>query len=346
MDFKLTRRQFQASAAAALAVSAKGVPAVAQEQTELVFNYYPPQRGPMFNNGILPWTKAIEEASQGTLKITIPSAALGPPDKALDVVEDGVADIGIISMVAREEQLSLYLLGDIPLLAETSKGAAIAAWETHEKFFAEKDQFVDTIPLVLWMLAPNALISNEHALLSAEDFDGFKIHMQGKNRIQIFQNLGAVPVPGPGRDQFEYVSSGVADGTAQPLGAAAILGMTNASKHVTQVPGGVGRVPFGLVINRDRFEGLPEIAQRAIIESSGLPMAAKFGSLWDGMDAAGLEKFKEAGVEIHAAPDALIEDIRAASAFQTDDWLAAADAAGVDGQAALEFYKETAAANK
>lgn len=344
MTLKLTRRSFQ-MAAAAMALSA--VPTViAAEPIELIFNYYPPQQGPLFKNVIKPWARAVEESSEGTLKITIPTAAMGPPGKALDLVQDGVADIGVLSVVGKEEQLSLYLLGDIPLLAETSKGASIAAWKTHERFFADAGQFVETIPLTLWMLAPNSLVSNKNAILSPEDFNGFKMHTEGMNRIRIFENLGATPVPGPGRDQFEYVSSGVADGTAQPIGAAAILGLTNASKAVTTVPGGVGRVPFGLVINRDRFEGLPEIAQQAILSNSGVKTATKMGIGWDQVDAMGLKRFKEAGIDVHVASEDLVAAIREASAFQVDEWLANAAAAGVDGQAAMDYYKEVAAANK
>ncbi len=343
MTHKLTRRAFKTLAAAALATSAITAPAAA-EPTELLFNVFIPRPAPLYKNALEPWARAVEEASNGTLKITIPAASMAPPKKQYDIVQDGVADIATASVQFKRKQLPLDLIGTLPLIAGSAKGASVAAWETHQKFFAEKDQWGDFKLLSLFSLGEPAILSGDKALTSVDDLKGVKILAVGKDKVDTWKNLGASPVGGDGKKPFEIVSSGVADGVTVPLGTGVTQGLLPVTKQVTTVPGGMGgRAVFGLFMNRDRFEGLPEEAQKALTETSGATLARQIGGIMDKIDNTGREKFEAKGAVVTEATPEFVEAIGEAGKFIKDNWMAAAEKSGVDGNAAMEYFKEIAA---
>jgi len=238
------------------------------------------------------------------------------------------------------------MIAGIPLIAPTATGASTAAWDTHQKFFADAGQWKDFVPLTLFTLGAPAILSNDRPLLSKEDLSGFKILAVGKDKIGTWKNLGATPVGGSGQKPFEVVSSGVADGTTNPLGTAVTQGLLEATKNVTLVPGGMsGRAVFAIFISRDRFEGLSQVAKDALTSTSGSALAEKVGGIMDKIDGSGLKKFQNKGIAIHEASPEFIADINAAGEFITDNWKATATKAGVDADAALAHFKSIAGSN-
>ena len=342
MTMTFIRRAFGAFAGLAVAATALSAPAVAQE--ELIFNVFIPRPAPLYKNALEPWAREAESASNGALKITIPTSSLAPPKQQFDIVQDGVADISVAPLTFRRKQLGLNMIAAIPLIADAAAGASVAAWETHQAYFADAGQWKEFVPLTFFTLGAPAILSNAHPILSKEDLTGFKVLAVGKDKIGTWQNLGATPVGGSGQKPFEVVSSGVADGATNPLGTAVTQGLLEATQHVTLVPGGMGgRAAFAVFISRDRFEGLSEEAQNALTSTAGAKLAAKIGGIMDKIDGSGLAKFQDKGIAVHTASDEFVAEINAAGAFITDAWMEAATAAGVDAKAALEHFRSVAA---
>jgi TRAP-type C4-dicarboxylate transport system substrate-binding protein len=346
MKTKLALRTLGALSAASLLLSALATTVYAAPE-ELIFNVFIPKNAPLYKKGLRPWASEVEAASNGSLKISIPTSSLAPPKKQYDIVQDGVADISVAPLAFRKKKLSLDTIGGIPLIAPTATGASIAMWDTHEKFFADAGQWKEFVPLALFTLGSPSILSNKGAIKSKADLDGFKMLAVGKDKIKTWKNLGATPVGGAGQKPFEFLSSGVTDGATNPLGTAVVQGLLEASKHVTLIPGGFGgRAQFAIFIGRDRFEGLSKEAQEALTSTSGRLLSAKLGGIMDGHDAFGLKKFKEKGLAIHEASENLLKDINDASAFVEVNWLKAAKKHDVDGPAALAYFREVAAAQK
>lgn len=327
----------------ALAATTFVTPAVAEE--ELIFNVFIPRPAPLFKNALEPWAREVEAASNGALKITIPTSSLAPPAKQYDIVQDGVADLSVAPLAFKRKKLGLDMLAALPLISKTAKGASVAAWETHVKYIAEAGQWKDFVPLTLFTLGAPAILSNTNAINSTDDLKGFKVLAVGKDKIGTWKNLGATPVGGSGQKPFEILSSGVADGATNPLGTAVTQGLLEATQHVTLVSGGMGgRATFALFISRDRFEGLTEEAQNALTSTSGAALAEKIGGIMDKIDGSGLKKFKDKGIEIHTANTDFVSAITEAGAFIEKNWKEAATKAGVDAEAALEHFRGIAGA--
>lgn len=315
-------------------------------QEELIFNVFIPRPAPLYKNALEPWAREVEAASNGALKITIPTSSLAPPAKQYDIVQDGVADISVAPLAFKRKKLGLDMLAALPLISETAKGASVAAWETHVKHTAAAGQWKDFVPLTLFTLGAPGILSNAGAITSTDSLKGFKVLAVGKDKIGTWKNLGATPVGGSGQKPFEVVSSGVADGATNPLGTAVTQGLLETTQHVTLVPGGMGgRATFALFISRDRFEGLSEEVQNALVSTSGAALASKIGGIMDKIDGSGLKKFKDKGIEIHNADEAFVSAINEAGAFIEKAWIEAATKAGVDAQAALAHFRDVASAH-
>ena len=124
MILKFTCRALAALSAVAIAVSALVSPAAAQD--ELIFNVFIPRPAPLYKNALEPWAREVEAASNGALKITIPTSSLAPPKQQYDIVQDGVADISVAPLTFKRKQLGLDMLAALPLISETAKGASVA----------------------------------------------------------------------------------------------------------------------------------------------------------------------------------------------------------------------------
>lgn len=341
MTHSLTRRAFGTLSAFAIAASSLAAPAFAQE--ELIFNVFIPRPAPLYKNALEPWAREVEAASNGALKITIPTSSLAPPKAQFDIVQDGVADISVSPIVFRRKQLGLDLLAGLPLISETAKGASVAAWETHVAHTAEAGHWKDFVPLTFFTLGAPAILSNSGPIASTEDLQGFKILAVGKDKIDTWSNLGATPVGGSGQKPFEVVSSGVADGATNPLGTAVTQGLLEATQHVTLVPGGMsGRQTFALFISRDRFEALSPEAQEALTSTSGAALAAKIGGIMDKIDGSGLKRFEDKGIPVQTADAEFVAAINDAGGFIAEAWKANAAKAGIDADAAIAHFKKVA----
>lgn len=335
---KTTRRVLGAILLAAFGAANLTTPALAEE--ELIFNVFIPRPAPLFKNALEPWAREVEAASNGALKITIPTSSLAPPAKQYDIVQDGVADLSVAPLAFKRKKLGLDMLAALPLISETAKGASVAAWETHVEYIAAAGQWKDFVPLTLFTLGAPAILSNAGPINSTDDLKGFKVLAVGKDKIGTWKTLGATPVGGSGQKPFEVVSSGVADGATNPLGTAVTQGLLEATKHVTLVPGGMGgRATFALFISRDRFESLSEEAQTALTSTAGSALAAKIGGIMDKIDNSGLKKFKDKGIQIHTADESLVSAITEAGAFIEKNWKDTATEAGIDAEKALAHFR-------
>src|ERR687897_860357 len=121
-------------AGVALAVLSAG-PAGAQDKQTLKFAVFTPDQEMTVKVAMTPFSKRVEEGSQGTLKIDLfPNGALGRnPALQTKMVQDGVADI---AWVIPSYMPGVYLDDDVfelPNVIQNSVEGSIAAWRLLKK---------------------------------------------------------------------------------------------------------------------------------------------------------------------------------------------------------------------
>lgn len=330
--------------AAATAALALGLAApTTADPAELIFDIFIPPQAPIVSEGMVPWAKQVEEASNGALTITIPTAPMAPVPRIFDALQDGVFDITVAPLVIREKDFALAKVFNIPMVAEGTSGQASAAfWQVYENHFEAANEFKDFVPLALFALGGNHFMTVDAPITTIDDFANVKIRADGKEALDMLDALGAVPVGGPGVAMFEMMSSNVVDGTMAQPGPASQLGLAGLVEHVTTLPGGLFRPTFCICMNIDTFEGLSDAAKAAIMDHSGEMLSVALGTLSQAEDDFGTEVMTDKGAVFTPASDALITDIVARTAFITEDWLAIAAERGIDGPAALAELRAVA----
>lgn len=331
------------AATLAIATAIGAAPQASAEPVEVIMNDFTPPNFRSGRLGLRPWAEALEEASGGTMRVTIPTSSMAPFPRLWDIVQDRVVDMGVVPFAINDERINLTNLLYIPMIgADSSAVTSRALWETYQQFFAGAGQYEaqDLIPLSMWVIGGNQFFSRSKPLLGIEDFAGVKLRGEGRVPLQMFSDLGASPVGAPGIAAFELLSNGVVDVTMNPFGPAMSLGLPGQAAQVTTLPGGLFRPGFALVINRDAFEELPEEAQRALVETSGSILAERIGSLYDLDDADGRKVFEDEGATITPASDELRAGIVERTGWVEQDWLDKASAEGIDAAAALAFFRQ------
>lgn len=89
-------------------------------------------------------------------------------------------------------------------------------------------------------------------------------------------------------------------------------------------------------MNQDAYDGLPDDLQAVIDANSGLEFSAFAGRTMQDYDAPGRALAQERGNNIITLSEAQVSAWRAASQSTIDNWIAEADAAGIDGSGLFE----------
>ena len=319
-------------------------PAMAQPK-ELLFNVFFPQRAPIWGGALKPWYEQAVANSNGTIKIKVPTASLAPAPRQFDMVQDGVADITITATLFRR-QIVLPNITFVPFLARHTAAASSSLWATHEKFFAAANEYKGFKLLSIWNLGASQIQTISRPVKGISDLKNLKIRTSPGVETAMLKALGGTPIPAPGVKMFELVNGGVVDGNMSALGPAMTLGLPAKIRHITEFPGGLNRVTFSLIMEAKSFAGLPADARRALTAHAGGELGTKLGFVEEAVTRRARMVFKQAGATFTDASPEFQAALAKSLQFVEQDWIKQAEAKGVDGKAALAFYRQRVAAFK
>jgi TRAP-type C4-dicarboxylate transport system substrate-binding protein len=111
-------------------------------------------------------------------------------------------------------------------------------------------------------------------------------------------------------------------------------------KYATIFPGGFYSSSFGFFMNQDKWNKLSKQDQDIIEKHAGEYAARSNGQSWDRADQLGLQGLKAAGAKIDTAPPAFVKAVMAQAKTLDDEWIASANAKGVDGKKVLAEFRQ------
>lgn len=331
--------------ASALLVSAFVIPAPANAETEILFNTYYSQKHPIMRGTAKPFAMGVAKATNGRVKVKFPAATLASPRKQWGMLTGGIADATSGSISWIRKRVKLTEIAALPFMVPSARGASVALWRTHMKFFDAKDEYKGVKLLSLYGTSGSQLHNNKRPIRKMSDFKGLKVRTSGSG-VDVFKALGATPVKLSGPKIFENFSKGVVDGVATPYVAVRAFKIVRYVKFTTDLPGSFYSSIFYVAMNQKKWDGLSKPDQAAINGVAGENLARVSGETWDAGAAGVIKKLKAGGAIIETAAPAFAEEIRKKIAFVEDDWIKEAAKRGVDGNAALAYFREQALANK
>ena len=241
---------------------------------------------------------------------------------------------------------------ELPFMTtKSAEEASRAAWTFTQGHLL--DDFADVHLIAVHMHGRGLVHLQGPAIETLSDFDGLRLRGPSRAATLLLDRLGATPVGMPVPAFPEALSRGVVDGGVITWEQAPSLRLDELTESHTDVAGdhSLYNLYFLWAMNRDVYEGLPDDLRAVIDANSGLMASAWAGRAHDIGDADGRRAMEDAGNIIAEMSPDLTAEIRALGDQVIADWIAEADAAGLDGaglvaaaRAAMEAETGTAPA--
>ena len=321
-----------------------GTMAAAAEYTLTVSSWAPPTHGV---NATL-WPKLIEmmeDATGGKVTAQI-KYRLGPPPAQMDLVLDGAADLSWIFHGYQAGRFTATKLIELPGYEGNAEAASVAYWRVHEAHLAAADEHKG-VKLIGLMTHGPAHLHSARKVTSLDQVAGMKVRVPGGVGGDAGAALGATGIQVPAPKVYETLASNAADGVVMPFEARKGFKLTEVAQNVYEMPGGLYRGSFALIMNQEAFDGLPEDLRNALDEQVfGEPASRMAGTVWDAIDVGGREvTMNTPDNSINPASEADVAAWEEIAAKIRANVLAEIAAKGVDAQAAHEMVKAEMASN-
>jgi TRAP-type C4-dicarboxylate transport system substrate-binding protein len=329
-----------ASLSAAAALGGCLLVASAQAQTMLRFNNWLPPTHSHLVGVINPWIEQVEEATGGRVQIELTDSSLGAPPRQFDLVAEGIVDVALGIVGYTPGRFKVMHITDLPLISDSGEARSVATWRVYNEHLKPVGEFDDVVLMSVYASTPGSILTRDDPITDIESYAGMKLRTGGGMMEDINQALGGVNVSAPAGQIYELVSSGVADGAlmgGEGYDSFKLEGLIN---YATVVPGGLYSAGWYIIMNKDAWAKISPEDQEAIMSVSGEQLARLAGAAFDAAEEAGQANWEKDGVQVTVADEKFMEEVRARAQPLLDGWVAAANAEGVDGEAAFAMYRE------
>lgn len=292
----------------------------------------------------LPFARKVEELTGGKVKIKVyPGGTLGDATQLADSARTGIADIAFFVpsyMTGRFPRTSAL---DLPFLFDNAEHATRVFYDLFDRYLAEdyKDY------KVLWLYSCDAgqFFSVEKPIRTLEDLRGMKIRTHSAYMSQTLKLLGANPVGMPLSELHAALGKKIVDGTLAPTSAIYDFKLENLIRHSARL--NVYTSPMVVVMNREKFNSLPEEVKKAIDKASGKEWGLRAAKLYDDLDTDTVKKMKASGkINIYSLPAAEIRKHMDRVKVMEAEWVEKAAQKGLPSRELMEALRRSVAGSR
>lgn len=338
---KFTRAAFAAAVALAAAMP---MAASAADQTFKITQVFPSTH---WHNteGIQTFTKAVEEASGGSIAFEVYHAGqLGK--ESTTVVTSGIADMGILVPSYETAKLPLSSVVELPGFHKTACDGTMKYWEMSQEggaLYESEYKPLGIRPLYVMVLTPYEVQTNTKVVESVEDMKGLKLRANGAMAAAVAE-LGGVPIQVTSNEFYDSLARGTVDGGMWLAGSTRLVGLEDVLNHTVKgTEMGAGSTFFG--ISEKVFQGLDEQTQNILVEAGKKTTQ----HMCEYLDRSGAEEEKwlvENGkLTLHHLSDEEAAKWAETIAPVAQKWAEDMNSTGRPGTEVLEAYSAVAATN-
>ncbi|MGB1081499.1 MAG: TRAP transporter substrate-binding protein [Alphaproteobacteria bacterium] len=309
--------------------------AAAAQEVTLRLHHFMGEKAPLHGKMMVPLAAAIEEASEGRMKVEVFSGMSlgGRPGDLYDQAADGAVDIVVTLPGYTAGRFNRSEVFELPFMMKDPVATAEAYYDliTQE---LQDGEFEETKILTSWVHGPGVLHSKE-PISSLEDMVGQE--MRGPTRVvtDLLGELGATPVGMPLPLIPENLSKGVISGTVLPWEVTPSIRLAELVSNHTELSGDTSlyTAVFIMAMNWDSYEGLPDDLRQILDDHTGKGLAASTAQVMLDADAGG--RNVASGNTFITLDGAEVERWKAAAQPVVDRWVSRAGEMGFDGEAAI-----------
>lgn len=334
-DFtRLTRRGAMATMGAALAMPLYARYAGAAETTLRMHHFMPPV-STTHTKMFVPWADTIREKTDGKVEVQVfPSMQMGGrPPELFDQARNGVVDISFTVAGYTPGRFAVAEAIGLPFNITTAERASVAMQTVMEKHGLP--EYSEVKPLGFWVHSPGILHMRNAVITDQAGIAGKKIRVPSQQMAELVRNLGGEPVFMPITEIAVSISNGVVDGACLPYETIRAFKLDELAPHHSGVASGgrgIYTTAFALAMNKRKFDSLSPDVQDVLNAETGMGLSQRFGAMYDGFGAAGLENAKNRGNEIGEISLEEAARWREAAAPIRENYIKTLNEKGVDGQ--------------
>ena len=282
-------------------------------------------------------------AASGKYKINWTQAWSGQivkPTGVLEGMENGLGDIGIITVPFHSDKLPLNNLPyNIPFTNSGPKLQSTVMDELAAKFPEFRAQFdkVNQVLLTNYSTIDSYEIFTSKEIAKPGDLKGVRINAAGDN-MRFLEPIGAVGVRGSLADYFNNIKTGVTDGCVMWVEGAASFKLYEVAPYYVRVDFGTA-VNKSLTVNKDSWAKLPDEVKK-VLQDVSIEYRDRLAEKAVALADAAREKYIAGGGKVIEVSEA---DRRAwAKALPSlgKEWAAATEKAGLPGEKFLAAFMD------
>jgi len=288
----IIRNAVRTVAVCGVAAMVAATPALAEA---LKFAHWVPPQHTLTASTIEPLKAGVEADTNGELTIDVyPGGELGagPLEQYVRAVQ-GVADMTWGLQGYTSSQFPKTMISELPGVLPEGKTGYDILWDAYDAGLLS-GEFPGTVPLALWLSEPNVFIMKDHDVRSPEDLAGLKIRVSGSAAAAAIEALGATPVQMPAGEIYNSLQTGLIDGVVTGASAIGDFRLDEvANSYTFGAP--LGHISFYVVLNKAKYDSLPEDQRKAIDDNSGRVLSQSAEEGWYARAAQVTEQISSSG---------------------------------------------------
>lgn len=326
---------------ASAALLTLGSTATAQAQTTLTMSSWVPPTHYVVKDILQPWMAEVEKATEGRVKINLLPKPVGAPAQHWELARKGVADITWGNFTYEPERFKHVWFAELPMMGASSEASSVALWRTYTQFLATNEAFKGVTLLGTGMLGGGQFHHPSKVIVTPDDLKGQKVRMGGPIQKRLLEDLGAIPVAGPGPKAYELLEGGVIDASLHALESVVNFRLDGKLKKHTLIPGGLYDATFFIGINEGKFQRLSAADQQAVMKVSGEVLSRRWGQAFDEQNKAAETTLRANGHQFAQPNPALLDSIRKVRTAMLEELHKDSASFGVkDHNAMVVFYEQ------
>lgn len=265
-----------------------------------------------WDNGVVPWIKAVEEATEGTVKIELlPVGSITSSDEAFNATASGMIDVyaGWATVYGGVMPEGMLAYG-MSMGAENQYEAWAAMWGDPKYRIGDIVQQAANKHNLQWVgwtcQGPNAAFT-KFPVRKIEDFAGHKMRAGGPQAL-FYEAIGGAPVSMPGGEIYMAIKLGTIDGTFWDAAGMADMKFYEVIKYAI-MPGWCPAQHQEIYVNLDKWKALNDW-QRDRIKEVFMNTYFETSRLHQQKVNASLKALVEHGGEVIYLPEEEVQKIR------------------------------------
>lgn len=310
---------------------------------ELVVNQVAPPNHFYHKDVLVPWAGDVAQVTQGRVRLRFSVAPLGSYRRNFDMAWAGLVDIAGGNQSSTPGRFVVTQVNETPFLASSDVEAlSVALWRTHERFLHQAGEFAGTRLLALHASGTQHWFTVEKLIRRLDDIRGLKMAAPSDVGARLLSAVGAIPVFLTAPEIHDALSRGILDGVSMPYSGVTRLGLQPYLRYQTRLAGGAG-LSFGgffLAANAKSWSRISAADQAAILGISGEAYGRRAAKVFNREGEASAREMLAAGIVDVETAAGFDDELREATRFLDVEWIEKARAAGVDAEAALQYFRE------